>query len=86
MGLMHGGFLTKIVTDWAGNGRIRRYKIRFATQVWPHDTITCKGHVVRKYWKDDEYLVDCELAVVNQRGETAIAGEATVSLPSKSGK
>jgi acyl dehydratase len=83
MGLMHGGFLSKIVTDWAGDGTVRKYKIRFRTQVWPHDTITCKGHVVRKYQENGENLVDCDLAVVNQRGEDAILGETTVALPSK---
>ncbi len=83
MGLMHGGYLTKVVTDWAGDGVLKRYKIRFYTQVWPNDTLTCKGKVARKYQKDGKYLIDCELLVVNQNGEKNIVGEATVSLPSK---
>jgi acyl dehydratase len=84
MGLMHGGFLSKTLTDWAGDGTVKRYKIRFATIVWPKDTITCKGTVIRKYQEDGENLVDLEISVVNQKGENAITGEATVSLPSKS--
>ncbi len=36
MGLMHGGMLSRIVTDWAGDGRVRRYKIQFSGNVrWP---------------------------------------------------
>ena len=83
MGLMHGGFLTRVVTDWAGDGKIKRYKVRFKAIVWPKDTLTCKGHVVSKYQKNGENLVDCRLFVVNQNGENAIEGETTVSLPSR---
>ena len=80
MGLMHGGFLTRVVTDWAGDGKIKRYKVRFKAIVWPNDTLTCKGYVERKYQEDGENLVDCRLLVVNQNGENAIEGESTVSL------
>jgi len=83
MGLMHGGFLSRVVTGWAGDGNVKRYKIRFAGIVWPNDTLMCKGRTVRKYQEGGENLVDCELAVVTQNGENAIVGEATVSLPAK---
>lgn len=82
-GLMHGGMLTRVLTDWAGDGRVGRYKIRFASMVWPGDTLTFAGHVVKKYQQDGENLVDCELSVVNQKGESAITGEATVMLPTR---
>ena len=82
-GLMHGGMLARVVTDWAGDGAVRRYKIRFASMVWPGDTLTFAGHVVRKYQQEGENLVDCELSVVNQKGENAITGETTVTLPTK---
>lgn len=82
-GLMHGGMLTRVLTDWAGDGRVGRYKIRFASMVWPGDTLTFAGHVVKKYQQDGAHLVDCELSVVNQKGESAITGEATVTLPTR---
>lgn len=81
MGLMQGGFLSRIVTDWAGDGRVKRYKIKFAGIVWPGDTLTCKGRAVRKYRQGADHLVDCELFVENQKGDNVIVGEATVSLP-----
>lgn len=84
MGLMHGGMLTRVVTDWVGDGRIRRYKIRFTGMVWPHDTLTFKGRVVKKYQKGGENLVDSELFVVNQNGENVITGQASASLPLRS--
>ncbi len=84
MGLMHGGMLTRIVTDWAGDGMVRRYRLQFIGMVWPGDTLTFKGAVLKKYSDQGENLVDCELKIVNQKGETVIAGESTVTLPMKS--
>lgn len=84
MGHLHGGFLSRVVTDWAGDGKIKRYKLRFTGIVWPNDIVTCKGHVSRKYKEHGDNLVDCDLFVANQKGENVIVGEATVSFPSRS--
>ena len=83
MGLMHGSMLARVITDWAGNGCVKRYKIKFTGMVWPHDVLTFSGSVTRKFRENDKNLVDCLLSVVNQKGEPAITGEATVMLPSK---
>lgn len=83
MGLMQAGYLARMLTDWLGVGNLRRYKVRFTGQVWPGETIICKGTVRGKYEKDGETLVDCELSVVNQNGDSKISGEATVSLPAR---
>ncbi|MEW6264073.1 MAG: MaoC/PaaZ C-terminal domain-containing protein [Thermodesulfobacteriota bacterium] len=82
MGLMHGGMLVRIVNDWAGPGRIKRYKLRFTGIVWPKDHLTFQGRVARKYLENNDHLVECNLAVVNQHGADVIAGQAIVSLPS----
>jgi len=83
MGLMQGGYLARMLTDWVGVGNVRLYKIRFTGQVWPGETIICKGKVASKYEQDGEKLVDCELSVVNQNGDSKISGTAVVALPSK---
>ncbi len=81
-GLMHGGMLAKVVTNWAGYGVLKQYKIRFTGIVWPEDTLHFSGHVVRKEQKDSQNLALLELKVVNQNNEAVITGEATVCLPS----
>jgi acyl dehydratase len=83
MGPMQAGMLSRIVTDWAGDGTVKRYKFRLAEMVWPMDTITFRGQVARKYSQGGESLVDCRLSAVNQKEETVVDGEATVRLPSK---
>ena len=85
MGLMHGGMLSRLVTDWAGGGWVKRYKLRFTGIVWPNDTLKFSGRVARAYQQNEQNLVDCDLSVTNQNGESVIMGEATVSLPSKQG-
>ncbi len=47
-GLMHGGMLAKVVTDWAGYGVLKQYKIRFTGIVWPGDTLFFSGNVSHK--------------------------------------
>jgi acyl dehydratase len=79
-GMLTAGILSKYVTDLAGVGNVRLFRVRFATQVWPGDRLTCAGHVAKKYHEGDEHRVDLELTVVNQEGETAVQGFATVAL------
>lgn len=83
MGLMQGGYLARTLTDWVGMGNLRLLRIRYTGQVWPGETIVCKAKAVRKYEQDGEKLVDCELSVVNQSGDSKIEGTAAVALPSK---
>ena len=67
MGMMHGGMLSRVVGNWAENGMVNRYKLRFAEIVWPNDTLTFKGRVVKKYLKGKKGLVECKLLAVNQK-------------------
>jgi len=80
-GMLTAGFVAKCVTDFIGVENLRRYKVRFATRVWPGDTITCHGRVTRRYEADGETRIDGEVTAVNQKGETAVAGSFTAALP-----
>lgn len=73
-GMFTAGLLSKAVTDWAGIGNVRQFKVRFSTRVWPGDTVTCTGKVTNKLEKDGEKQIEGELIVVNQKGEPAIKG------------
>ena len=73
-GMFTAGLLSKALTDWAGIGNVRQFKVRFATRVWPGDTVTCSGKVTGKLEKDGEKLVEGDLVVLNQKGEPAIRG------------
>ena len=42
IGMMTAGFVSRMVTDWVGDGTLRKFKVRFATRIWPGDTVTCR--------------------------------------------
>jgi acyl dehydratase len=81
VGMFNAGLLGTYATDWLGAENVRRFRIRFAEQVWPGDTLTCTGAAVREYEKDDELLVDVELACARQTGGVAVRVWATFVRP-----
>jgi acyl dehydratase len=82
-GMLTAGFLAKCLTDAVGVENLRRYKVRFATRVWPGDRITCSGRVTRKYEEGGERRIDGEVTATRQTGETAITGTFTAALPGR---
>ena len=82
-GMLTAGFLAKCLTDAVGVESLRRYKVRFATRVWPGDRITCSGRVTKKYEEGGERRIDGEVTATRQTGETAIAGTFTAALPAR---
>ena len=79
-GMLTAGFVAKCVTDYVGVANLRRYKVRFATRVWPGDTITCKGKVTRAYEESGERRIDGEVVAMNQKGEVAVTGSFTAAV------
>ena len=82
-GMLTAGFVARCVTDFVGPENLRRYKVRFATRVWPGDTITCTGTVTRVYEADGEQRIDGEVVATTQKGETAVTGVFTAALPER---
>ena len=82
-GMLTAGFVAKCLTDAVGVGNLRRYKVRFATRVWPGDTITCNGRVTKKYEDAGERRIDGEVAALNQKGEVTVSGTFTAALPGR---
>ena len=77
-GMWTAGCLSRCLTDYAGAGNVRRYKVRFARQVWPGDTLTCRGTVTNKTERNGERIVEGDVEVVNQKGETTVKGNFAV--------
>src|SRR5581483_7174024 len=69
MGMLTAGMASRCVTDYAGAGQVRRYKVRFMARIYPGDIITCGGRITGKLEENGEPMVDGELTVTNQKGE-----------------
>jgi acyl dehydratase len=81
MGMMSAGFLSHMITDWVGDGNLRKYQVRFGRQVWPGDTITCKGRITRKYTEGGKNYMEAEVFAENQRAEKVITGTIMAEVP-----
>jgi acyl dehydratase len=83
MGMMTAGFVSRMVTDWIGDGSLRKYRVRFATRIWPGDTVTCKGKVTKKYSVEGKNYIEADVSAENQLGEKAVIGNMVAELPGK---
>ena len=85
-GALKNAFLGQVVTDWIGeSGALKRLTVSYRGMDVPGDTLTCRGRVARKYVKDGEHLVDCDLWLENEKQEKTTPGSATVALPTRGG-
>jgi acyl dehydratase len=79
-GMFTAGLLSHCLTDYVGAGQVRKFKVRFATRVWPGDTVRCKGKITAKREAHGEKLIDGDLEVTNQKGEAAIKGSFSAAV------
>jgi acyl dehydratase len=77
LGMFTAGLVATWAVDWLGADNVRSCRSRFAARVFPGDTLTCAGDVVRRYAVDGEQRVDLELAATTQNGEVAVRGWMT---------
>jgi acyl dehydratase len=82
-GMFSAGLLATALTDWAGIGRVVRYKVRFVKQTWPGEEFRTSIAVTAKRNEDGKKLVDVECSLANSDGEVKVSGDATVELPAR---
>jgi acyl dehydratase len=80
-GMLTAGFVARCITDYVGPANLRRYKVRFATRVWPGDIITCTGKVTRRFAEDGETRIEGEVVATTHKGEAAVMGSFTAVVP-----
>ncbi|SEH15147.1 Acyl dehydratase [Natronorubrum sediminis] len=77
-GMFTAGVASRVVTDWFGLGAVDSFSVRFQSQVFPDDSIAATAEVVDR--QPDDGVVEVDLAVENQHGETLLTGSATATL------
>lgn len=79
-GMLSMGLTGKMLTNLVGDGRLKKYGVRFTNQVWPGDTLTARAVVTAVREEGGEQLVDLDLETVNQDGKTVVTGSATARI------
>lgn len=79
-GMLSMGLTGKMLTNYVGDGRLKKYGVRFTNQVWPGDTLTAKATVAEIRDEGGEKVVDLALETVNQDGKTVVTGTATARI------
>jgi acyl dehydratase len=80
MGLMQAGMLGNRLARWVGPNSIRRFSVRFTSQVWPGDELEFTGHVESTSIVDGEPRADIALNVLRRTGDPVITATATVAI------
>jgi acyl dehydratase len=78
-GMLSFGVLARVVTEWAGQDRLRSFGARFVSITNLHDVVTCEGQVVEYFREGDEDRVRVALTARTQDGRQTLQGEATVA-------
>lgn len=79
-GMLTMGMTGRLVTDRFGAENVKKYGVRFTSQVWPGDDLTGKAVVDAIREDGGETLVDLTLTTTNQRGEVVVSGYATARV------
>jgi len=79
-GMLTMGLTGKMLTNYVGDGRLKKFGVRFTNQVWPGDTLTSTATVTAIRDEGGEKLVDLTLATKNQDGKDVVTGTATARI------
>ena len=71
----------RAVTGLVGAANVRKFGVRFTSQVWPGDTLTAATRVDAIREEGGERLVDLSVTTTNQDGNTVLTGTATAVYP-----
>jgi acyl dehydratase len=79
-GMLTMGLTGKMLTNWVGDGMLKKFGVRFTNQVWPGDTLEARATVADIREENGATLVDLTLSTVNQDGKEVLNGSATALI------
>ena len=79
-GMLTMGLTGKMLTNFVGDGTLKKFGVRFTNQVWPGDTLTATATVAAIREDAGENLVDLTISTVNQDGKEVMSGSATARI------
>lgn len=79
-GMLTMGLTGKMLTNYVGAGRVKKFGVRFTNQVWPGDTLDSTATVTGIKEENGQKLAELEVVTVNQDGKEVVRGTAEARL------
>lgn len=79
-GMLTMGFTGKMLTNYVGVARLKKFGVRFTNQVWPGDTLDAIATVTDIRDVSGLWLLDLDISTVNQDGKDVLSGYATAHI------
>ena len=79
-GMLSMGMTGRMLTNYVGDGRLKKFGVRFTSQVFPGATLTAKATVTAIREEDGEKLVDLDVSTTDEDGTEVIRGSATACV------
>ncbi len=79
-GMLTMGMTGRMLTNYVGDGRLKRYGVRFTNQVWPGDTLRATATVESVAVEAGEQVVNLGVETRNQDDKVVISGHATARI------
>ena len=76
-GMLTMGMTGRMLTNYVGDGRLKRYGVRFTNQVWPGDTLHATATVEEVTGEDGATVVNLNVETTNQDGLVVVRGTAS---------
>ena len=81
-GMLSMGLTGKMLTNYVGDGRLKKFGVRFTNQVWPGDTLTAVATITSIQTTGEITLAEMDVVTSNQDGIVVVKGYATASIDS----
>ena len=79
-GMLTMGMTGRMLTNYVGDGRLKKYGVRFTNQVWPGDTLNSTATVEEITVEDGEPVVNLQVETTNQDGLVVVRGYASARV------
>ena len=81
-GMLSMGLTGTMLTNYVGDGALKKYGVRFTNQVWPGDNLTSTATIIDIRDQEGERVVDLQIETTNQNDVAVITGNATAKIES----
>ena len=75
-GMLSMAMTGKMLTNFVGDGTLKKYGVRFTNQVWPGDSLKSTATIMTIKEENNETVAEIAIETKNQDGITVITGSA----------